>query len=137
MSVLIRRSLILCAVLISPTTADDHIPSTSSINTSHPWWIISTGTSRHPNKALYLTSAASNGEGALRVWDMDYGNPDKQMLFWIWPAEGEEEIFYLVGAKDSRSTLPAQRRPPTSLTSRHPPRRVETPPAAARRAEPG
>ena len=49
---------LLLSTILAPTAADGHMLSTSIINTSHPWWIISTSTSRHGNKGLYLDAKA-------------------------------------------------------------------------------
>ena len=34
-----------------------HSSGSFMLNTSHPWWIISTSTSRHPNRGLYLDNS--------------------------------------------------------------------------------
>ena len=35
----------------------NHTSGSFMLNTSHPWWIISTSTSRHPNRGLYLDNS--------------------------------------------------------------------------------
>ena len=77
------------------------------INTSTPYWIVSTSTSRVPNEALYLDSP-SRGEGALRGWEINWDDPDMRMCFWLWPVDaawGETSptnMYYMIGTKDSR-----------------------------------
>lgn len=71
----------------------------SIINTSHPWYIVSTSGSRMPNEGLYLPACCFT---SLEGWEFDYNNPDNKMAFWLWPAGDEADLFYLVGTKDSR-----------------------------------
>ena len=77
----------------------------SIINTSHPWYIVSTSTSRKSNEGLYLAAwwnAGQNSESVLRGWKFDYNNQDNRMAWWLWPAGGEADLFYLVATRDSR-----------------------------------
>lgn len=72
----------------------------SIINTSHPWYIVSTSGSRMPNEGLYI--GINVFEPKLAGWEFDYNNPDNKMAFWLWPAGDEADLFYLVTTKDSR-----------------------------------
>ena len=72
----------------------------SIINTSHPWYIVSTSSSRMPNEALYLSLPVVDND--LAGWKLDYNNPDNKMAFWLWPAGDEADLFCLVSSKDSR-----------------------------------
>ena len=112
---------LLLSMLLMPTAADGQAPTNHVLNTSHPYWIISTSTSCHPNKGLLFGSDCCSkdgpgcctlGEGALRVSSFDYVNPRTTMAIWLWPVQvplnrpehrptGEKNLFYLVGAKDS------------------------------------
>ena len=77
----------------------------SIINTSHPWYIVSTSTSRKSNEGLYLAAwwnAGQDSESVLRGWKFDYNNQDNRMAWWLWPAGGEADLFYLVATRDSR-----------------------------------
>ena len=100
------RALPFVTTLLAAVAAKYHPKDTPSIlNTSHPYWIVSTSTSRHPNKGLYLAGwePFRNGLGRLRIWDFDYNNLDTKMAFWIWPVpEKNNHTFWLVGTKDSR-----------------------------------
>ena len=81
-----------------------HSSGSFMLNTSHPWWIISTSTSRHPNRGLYTKPVVQTGKSpgnTLRVKDFHYDSPDLQMAFWIWPVPGSVDQFWLVGGKDS------------------------------------
>ena len=79
-----------------------------TINTSTPYWIVSTSTSRVPNEGLYLDNSDNDGEGALRGWRINWDDPDMKMCFWLWPVDaafGETSptnMYYMVGTKDSR-----------------------------------
>ena len=90
----------------------NHTSGGFMLDTSHPWWIISTSTSRHPNRGLYLDNSIQTTQGvgryrrqirggALKVKDFDYDSPDLQMAIWIWPVPGSVDQFWLVGGKDS------------------------------------
>ena len=86
---------------------------TYTINTSTPYWIVSTSTSRWAGEGLYLDTGPSGGggnsnEGPLRGWKIDWDDPDMKMCFWLWPVDaafGETSptnMYYMVGTKDSR-----------------------------------
>ena len=54
----------------------------SIINTSHPWYIVSTSTSRKSNEGLYLAAWwnwGQSSESVLRGWKFDYNNQDNRM----------------------------------------------------------
>ena len=68
-------------------------------------FIVSTSTSRKSNEGLYLAAwwnAGQNSESVLRGWKFDYNNQDNRMAWWLWPAGGEADLFYLVATRDSR-----------------------------------
>lgn len=100
-----RTLPLLLSALLAPAAADGHTTHGSILNTSHPYWIISTSTSRHPNQGLFLRQPSADPESnqkALSANTFDYNNRHTDMLFWIWPVPGKEDKFWLVGAKDSR-----------------------------------
>ena len=75
-----------------------------ALNVSHPYWIISTSTSREPNEMLYLTDA-DRGEGALRGWRFNEDSPDNKGMFWLMPVGGDDpDAHWLVGTKKSRKS---------------------------------
>jgi len=71
-----------------------------ALNSSHPFWIITSKFSRYPDEMCYLTTSDSDGEGALRGWEMDYGDPDDQGKFVLFPTG--HGTWWLVGAYESR-----------------------------------
>ena len=110
-------ALALAALLLPAAAADGHTEhdrttrrlaaSTPILNGSHPYWIVSTSSSRKPNEGLYLSDDGSccksrhcstSGGCHVRSIPFDRG---KHMAFWIWPAPGEHDMFWLGGTSAS------------------------------------
>ena len=110
-------ALALAALLLPAAAADGHTEhdrttrrlaaSTPILNGSHPYWIVSTSSSRKPNEGLYLSDDGSccksrhcstSGGCYVRSDPFDRG---KHMAFWIWPVPGEHDMFWLVGTSAS------------------------------------